>query len=427
MSCVVSGAQAQEETSTPALQTIQQEGADSDILILPIGGGMSDTRGELGTTIGPYTLFPSIEIMTGYDSNVFTTSAPTTGSAFTVIRPQVELRSEWLNHSIRALAYGGFGFYVSAPTQNFQNYGLLVEGKFEILQDVYVTAKIGYQRNTEALGTPNVAFAQAPTVVDSIPVEVSLYQRFNRFFYQLTAAAIKYTYYDYSTISSVGLPGTSRDRTDYVERVRLGYEINDDTSIYIAPGLEQRIYTQFINSAGQQRDSNSWFFNIGAATSLGPKTKLDGFIGYQSLSYIADGTSTGATVFGLAGTWAATDQLSLRPAFLRSINESALSNYQNYVSTSLGVDFTYDINAEWQATGGTSITSAQYTPAYGVANVGPRTDYFFKGAIGLMYSLRPQVQIGPLYEYTNGWSTDVAAGGPAYSRNMFSIRLMARR
>lgn len=427
MSCVVSGAQAQDETSAPALQTIQEEGADSDILSLPIGGGMSDTRGELGTTIGPYTLFPSIEILTGYDSNVFTTTAPTTGSMFTVIRPQVELKSEWLNHSIRAVAFGGFGFYVSAPTQNFQNYGLLLEGKYEIRQDLYVTAKIGYVRNTEALGTPNVSFAQAPTVVDSIPVEVSLYQRFNRFFYQLTGAAIKYTYYDYSTITSVGLPGTSRDRTDYAERIRLGYEISDDTSIFIAPGLEQRIYTQFINSVGEERDSNSWFFNLGATTTLGPKTRLEGFVGYQSLSYIANGTSTGATTFGLSGSWSPNDRLTLSPQILRSINESALSNYQNYVSTALGVDFTYEINGEWMALGGTSINTAQYNPAFGVVNVSPRTDFFFKGSIGLMYSLRPQVQIGPLYEYTNGWSTDVAAGGPSYSRNMFSIRLMAKR
>ena len=427
MACVVSGAQAQEETDAPALQTIGQEGVDSDILSLPIGGGAGDTKGEVGTTIGPYTLFPSIEILTGYDSNVFTTSAPTTGSLFTVIRPQVEMKSEWLNHSIRAVAFGGFGFYASAPRQNFQNYGLLLDGKYEIQQDLYVTAKIGYTRNTEALGTPNVSFAQAPTVVDSIPIEVSLYQRFNRFFYQLTAAAIKYTYYDYSTITSVGLPGSSRDRTDYAERIRLGYEINDDTSIFVAPGLEQRIYTQFINSVGEQRDSNSWFFNIGATTSLGPKTKIEGYVGYQSLSYIANGTTTGATVFGLSGTWNYNDRLTLNPQFLRSINESALSNYQNYVSTVLGVDFTYEINGEWMAVGGTSINTAQYNPAFGVANVSPRTDYFFKGSIGLMYSLRPQVQIGPLYEYTNGWSTDVAAGGPSYSRNMFSIRLTARR
>lgn len=428
LSCLVSGAQAQEETSTPALQTIEQQSPDDPIIeLLPLPGGGSATREELGITMGAFTLFPSIEILGGYDSNVFATSAPTTGSLFTVIKPQLDLRSEWLNHSVRLLASGGFGFYASAPTQNFENYMLLAEGKLEIRQDFYVTGKVAAMRATEALGTPDVSFAQAPTVVDSIPVEVSLYQKFNRFFYQLTGAAVRYWYYDFSTITATGLPGTSRDRTDYEERIRLGYELFDGTSFFIAPGLQQRVYTQFINAAGQQRDSNSWFFNVGATTDLGPKSKLEGFIGYQSLSYIADGTSTGATTFGLTGSWNGYEPLVLRPQILRSINESALTNYQNYVSTTIGVDFTYDVHGPWQAVGGAAFNSADYTPAVGVANVNPRTDYFLKGSIGVMYSLRPQVQVGPLYEYTTGWSTDVAAGGPSYTRNMFSIRLVAKR
>jgi hypothetical protein len=62
-----------------------------------------------------------------------------------------------------------------------------------------------------------------------------------------------------------------------------------------------------------------------------------------------------------------------------------------------------------------------------VAGVNPRTDNFFKGSIGLLYEVRPQFSIGPLYEYTQGSSTDVAAGGPQFSRNFFSIRLVARR
>lgn len=426
MSCLASGAQAQEETATPALQTLEQDAIGAGVLDLPGPISSSDSR-ELGIAMGAFTLYPSLELLGGYDNNVFATTSPTTGSLFTVIRPQLELRSEWLNHSLRLLATGGFGFYASAPTQNFQNYGLIADGKLDIRENMYVTAKIGIVRNTEALGTPDVSFAQAPTVVDSIPVEVSFFHRFNRFFYQLTAAAVKYTYYDYSTITATGLPGTSRDMTSYEERIRLGYEINDDTSLYIAPGLNQRVYDQFINVAGQQRDSRSWFVNLGAVTKLGPKSQLEGFVGYQSLSYIVDGTTTGAYTFGLTGSWNGYEPLVLRPQFLRSINESALSNYQNYISTTLGVDFTYEVHGPWQAVGGTSINSADYTPATGVANVSPRTDYFFKGSLGVMYSLRPQVQIGPLYEYSQGWSTDVAAGGPAYTRNQISIRLIAKR
>ncbi|MGQ0580723.1 MAG: outer membrane beta-barrel protein [Reyranella sp.] len=425
--------QAQEETTTPGLQTLEQEGPSEvlDILSMPTseagGGSGSGLRGELGIAMGSFTLFPSLEIVGGYDSNVFATSAPTTSSMFTVVKPQVELKSEWLNHSLRVLASGGFGFYVSAPTQNYQNYSLVADGKFEIRDDFYVVAKIGAMRATEALGTPNVAFAQAPTVVDSVPVEISLYQKFNRFFYQLTAGAVRYWFYDFSTITATGLPGVSRDRTDYSETIRLGYEIYDGTSVFIAPGLQQSVYQQVINAAGQQRDSQGWIFPVGVSTRLGPKSQLEGYVGYQTQTYLADGTQTGAFTFGLSGSWNGYEPLTLRPSFLRGINQSALVNYQNYISTTLGLDFLYDLHGPWQAVGGTSINTADYTPATGVANVAPRTDYFFKGSIGLMYSLRPQVQIGPLYEYMQGWSTDVAAGGPAYTRNMFSIRLIAKR
>ncbi|MBI3199815.1 MAG: outer membrane beta-barrel protein, partial [Rhodospirillales bacterium] len=343
LSCLASGAQAQEETSTPALQTLEQDAIGAGVIDLPGPISSSDSR-ELGITMGAFTLYPSIELLGGYDDNVFATTSPTTGSLFTVVRPQLELRSEWLNHSLRLLATGGFGFYASAPTQNFQNYGLIAEGRYDIRESMYVSGKIGAVRNTEALGTPDVSFAQAPTVVDSFPVEVSFYQRFNRFFYQLTGAAVKYMYYDYSTITATDMPGTSRDMTSYEERIRLGYEITDETSLFVTPGLNQRVYDQFINAAGQQRDSRSWFVNFGATTKLSPKSQLEGFVGYQSLSYIIDGTTTGAYTFGLTGSWNGYEPLVLRPQFLRSINESALSNYQNYVSTTLGVDFTYDVH-----------------------------------------------------------------------------------
>ena len=125
--------------------------------------------------------------------------------------------SEWLNHSLRLLATGGFGFYASAPTQNFQNYLIQADGRLDIRNDVYATGLIAFRRTTEALGTPNVSFAQAPTVVDSIPIELSLYQRFNRVFYQLSASATKYWYYDYSTIS-VARPAGGKPRPHRVRR-----------------------------------------------------------------------------------------------------------------------------------------------------------------------------------------------------------------
>ncbi|WP_395710430.1 outer membrane beta-barrel protein [Reyranella sp.] len=416
-------------TDAPAIEFVHEQTPIVDLLNLPgspVGALGQRSPSELGMSLGAFTLYPQVDLLVGFDDNVFATPAPAIGSAFTVIRPQLELRSEWLNHYLRLLAGGGFGFYAAAPTQNFQNYNIRLDGRLDIRNDFYLTGLVAFQRATEALGTPNVTFSQAPTVADSLAAEVSLYQRFNRFFYQLTATATKYWYYEYSNIASLGLPAQSRNRTEFEERVRLGYEVSEGISVWLQPGINQRRYESPTNTVGQQRDSNGWFMNLGATAVLSPKTQLEGFVGYQTLSYPADGTSTNSMIFGLRGVWNGYEPLTLRPAIMRSINESALINYQNYISTTIGVDFTYQINGPWQAVGGVAYNIAEFTPAFGVANVNPRTDYFFRGSIGLLYSIRPQIQIGPLYEYASGWSTDVAAGGPAYTRNIFSIRLVAR-
>ena len=428
LSCAATAAHAQVETISPAKQTLDQQTPQVDLPDASSSTGGAVERGsELGVSVGAFTLFPQLDLSLGYDDNVFATTTAPTASAVAVVRPSLELRSEWLNHSLRLLASGGFGFYGNAPTQNFQNYVIQADGKLDIRNDVYATGLIAFRRQTEALGTPNVSFAQAPTVVDSVPVELGLYQRFNRLYYQLGVSATRYWYYDYSTITALGLPAASRDRTEYEERIKIGYEVGENVAVFITPAINQRHYVDTINSAGQQRDSTGWSIGVGASYTFGPKVTLDGSIGLTSQTYTASGTSTSATVFTLGGSWNGYEPLVVRPILTRSINESALASYQNYVSTVAGIDFTYDIHYPWKAVGGISYNTADYTPAPGVAGVNPRTDYFIKASIGLLYEVRPQFSIGPLYEYSQGSSSDVAAGGPQYNRNFFAIRLVAKR
>ncbi len=427
LSCALSPAQAQPATATPAQQTLDEQTPQIDIPAT-VDSGAYYQPNELGISLGAFTLFPALELQSGFDSNVFasnSTITPQVGSFYALVKPTLELKSEWLNHSLRVLAGGAFGVYPSASSQNYWNGILQVDGRIDIREDIYVPFLVGIRRSTEPLGTPNTVLATAPTVVDTLPVELGLYQRFNRFFYQLTGAATRFWYYDNSVITTGALPAASRNMVQYEERVRLGYEITDDVDIWIQPGLQQRVYDQFINIAGQQRDSRSWYTNIGTTIRFTEVSKIEGYIGYQSLVYLADGLSTPATVFGLTGSWNGYAPLTIRPAFIRTINESALSNYSNYISSTYGFDFIYDIHDAWQAVGGTSLNTADYTPA--VNTVGPRTDYYWRTSLGLLYSLRPQVQFGPLYERTIAWTTDLASGGPQYTRDQISVRLVTRR
>lgn len=387
------------------------------------GGALSDGG---GITLGGFTLVPQIELNVGVDSNVFAQSPSlgTTQSLYTAVSPTLDLRSEWLNHSLHILATGTLGWYAAAPTQNFQNYGVLIDGKIDIRNDFYLNYATGFRRSTEALGTPDVAFAQAPTVVDTLPIEIGLNQQFNRVFYQLSAKAARFWYHDNSAIISTGLPGASRDRFEYGETLKLGYQLFEDLAVFVAPSLNQIRYTETINSAGQQRNSDGFDFSVGATWQVNAISLLEGRIGYGGTNFSSGLGNTSALSFGLIGTYTGYAPLTLRPYLSRTINQSALTDYSDYVSTIVAVDFTYLIHDAWTLSGGLLYSVADYSPVVGTG-VGPRTDYFFRGQIGLLYSLRPEIQIGPFFEYSRGSSTNSL--GPSYDRQIYSIRLIAKR
>ena len=425
------GASANEVTGLPSYSTtiVNAPFGTSNPVEQPIGGTGPVTGGseELGISVGTFRLSPQIETNVGFDSNVFAQSASlgTVGSAYTTIAPTLDLRSDWSNHALHILAGGIAGFYASASTQNYLNYTLQADGKIDIQTDFYATWSAAFKQTTEALGTPNVAFAQSPTVVNSVPVSLNLYQRFNRLSYQLKASMTRYTFYDNSTILVNGLPATSRDRTEYEESLRIGYDISDDVTVFVQPGLNQRRYLNAVNSVDQDRDSNGQLVNVGATWTTSSSTKLEATVGYQSQAYQTLGGTTSAFTFGLTGSWNGYAPLTLRPSIQRAISETALTTYKNYVSTTYALDFNYLIHDAWTAVGGISLITADYTPIDG-SGAAPRTDSIYRGQIGLLYALRPQIQIGPFFEYTNGVSTDPTTG-PGYDREIFSVRLIAKR
>jgi hypothetical protein len=391
-----------------------------------VTGGVARTDDqELGVKLGGFYFYPAIEANAGYDTNVFAQSASqgTVGSPYLTIGPTFSLRSNWNNHELRVLGGAGLGFYSAAPTQNYLNYNLIADGRLDIDYDFYATGTAGIVRATEALGTPNAVAAQSPTVAWSAPFGLGFYKRFNRFFLGGNVTATKYWYEDFSVITAQGLPAASRQRSEYYESMRFGYEVTEDFSVFVAPTISQIRYVQTVDAAGQNRDADGLGANAGVTWKLNEISTLEGTLGYTQQNNQSLG-NTGAYTFGLAGTWTGYAPLTLRPNISRSINQSALANYSAYVSTLVGLDFNYIIHDAWTLVGGLSYNTADYTMVPG-SGAPPRTDTYLRGQIGLMYTLRPQVQIGPSIEYSSGSSTD-PINGPSYQRQIYSIRLVAR-
>ncbi len=392
-----------------------------------VGPDNAPTQEELGITVGSFRLYPTLDLRAGYDTNVFAQPAGTqTSSAYEAIRPSLSLQSDWSNHALNLGAYGVFGFYNNASSQNYQNFGFSADGRLDIQRDWYVSASGAFTRTTEALGTPDVALAQAPTVVWAVPLSVSMYQRFNRLFYQATVGVTGFRYQDNSQTNASVLPGSSRDRNEYGESLRAGYELFEGVDFWVQGGLNQRSYLQYINAVNQQRDSTGWSITAGSTVDLGGISKLEGFVGYSQQTYFASNVTTPAVSFGLGGVWNGYQPLVVRPFVIRTTNETAFANYQDYVSTTIGAEFLYTIQEGWVLNAGGSFSLLDYTPAPGATGAFQHTDQFYRASLGLQYSIRPQLSIGPLYEFAAGNGPDPATS-PNYTRHIIMLRLVARR
>jgi hypothetical protein len=382
---------------------------------------------ELGIPLGSFRLYPTLDIRAGYDTNVFAQPAGQgTGSPYEAIRPSLEVRSDWNNHMLNFGAYGAFGFYNNATSQNYQNFGFNTDSRFDIQRDWYLSASAAFTGTTELLGTPDVAQSLSPSVVYAVPLSLSMYQRFNRLFYQATVNATGLRYSDFSQLNTSALPAGSRDRNEFGETLRAGYELYDGFDFWVQGGLNQRSYLQYTNVAGQQRDSSGWSVVGGSTLDLGGISKLEGFVGYTQQNYFNPGVATGAVTFGLGGTWNGYQPLVVRPFVSRSINETVFTNYQDYVSTTIGAELNYTLQNDWQLNGGASFSLLDYTPVPGSTGTFQHTDNFYRFSLGVLYSFRPQFQIGPLYEFGAGSGPDPNTS-PNFTRHVIMLRFVAKQ
>jgi hypothetical protein len=233
-------------------------------------------------------------------------------------------------------------------------------------------------------------------------------------------------YQDFATLNPNVLPAASRDRNQFSESLRVGYEVIDGFDIWAQGALNQRSYLQAANIANQFRDSTGWAVTGGATVDLGGISKLEGFVGYTQQTYVSPALTTPAVVFGLGGVWNGYQPLVVRPFILRSINETAFTNYQDYVSTTFGAEFVYTIQEGLTLNAGGSFSLLDYTPVPGSFGTSTHTDNYYRASLGLLYSIRPQIQLGPLYEFSAGNGPDPTTS-QNFDRHVIMLRLVAKR
>jgi hypothetical protein len=380
-----------------------------------------------GVEVGSFRLFPELELDEVYNDNIYAvpTAQGKTPSFIQMVKPTLDLRSDWSVHMLNAYAKGGLGFYgVDSSFNNYQDVSVGTDGRFDIQRDWNVYGGGSWNRRHEERGAPNtVTTSGLPvTVYNQAIGNVGYFQKFNRFSARADGRLDNYNYFNNGLGPSQGvIPNSDRNRNEWREALRLGYEFSPGFEVWVRGATNQRQYFQ-LDSSGLDRSSRGFDVVGGLTVDFGGITSIEAFAGYLQQTY-NNSTFQNISVptFGLTGYWNPIRELWLKPFVRRTVDDSALTTSAAFINTVGGFDVNYHLRPNVRLDGHADYAVADYLAVAGVP--GNRYDQYWTFRAAVMYLPTPNFFIGPSYQYITRNSNQPNSN---YDQNLIMLRLGTR-
>jgi hypothetical protein len=384
-----------------------------------------DTRGSVtsrprpaydavGVHAGGFTVFPSATVSEKYDDNIYATDTNTTDDFITALGAAVDVNSNWSRHALNFTSGVTQYIYADNSDENRLDWNVGVDGRLDVTRDTQVAANMSYSQLHEDRGDPNSpAAAVEPTEYTLFDAGGSVSQHFNRLLVKVNGGYSNYNYDDVLSTAGTVIDQDDRDRVEYVEGLRLGYDVSPDTNVYVEGTLNQRNYDT--SPLPTNRDSDGYSVVAGSEFRLSNLAQGSIYGGYQSQSYddsalypSVDGLRYGADV-----EWYATALTTVTFTADSSIQETTTGGASGFLSQSVGVRVDHELLRNVLLNGSLGYTDDDYT---GIS----RTDDTVRAGLGLKYLLNRNLSLGLGYDYTD---KDSDAAGNDYTRNVVGVTL----
>lgn len=380
-----------------------------------------------GVRLGGFKLFGSVEADEVFNDNI--NAAPSsvgkTAGFIQLINPILELKSDWNNHMLHAYAKGGFGLYSVNPQLNdYQDASIGADGRLDIQRNWNVYGGASWNRRHDEFGTPNTptGVGLPVTVYNQTTANVGYFQQFNRLNVRLDGRYDNYNYFNNGLGPAQGvIPNSDRNRDEWREALRFGYEFSPGYEVWVRGSFNQRRYFQ-LDTSGLDRSSNGFDVVAGMIIDLGGITAVEVFAGYLQQTYVSGQFATISTpTFGLTGYWNPMRDLWVKPFIRRTVDDSAFTGSAAYVSTTGGLDVSYQARPNLRVDAHADYAVADYSAlSAGGTN---QYDQYITLRAGLVYSLTPNFYLGPTYQFIHRTSNQFNGD---YDQNVVMLRLGAR-
>lgn len=370
----------------------------------------------LGLHRGSFYFFPSIDTSVSYDSNVNATKEDEKSDIVLTVTPQLALQSDWSRHMLAAQAYASGGLYLDQDQNNYLDYGVSTNGRYDISRASSLNGRLGYDRLHDSKGSSDDLFVGDADLVeyDRFVAGGGYGYRFNRF---SAAANLLGRIYSYDDVKVAGTSVSQdyRDRTELGGTVRLGYQISPRFDLFTRGTYTHYDYDN-LSPAGRNQDGDKYRVDFGTSVDFTAVLFGEASIGYVKQTYKDDDfDSTDGLSADVGLTWNVTSLTTLQLDVSRDYLPSS-SGGQARLSTDATVSAHHELRRNIILNAAFSYENDDYEGQ-------DRNDDLYSVGAGADWLINRMFVLNGQYEYT---TRDSSISQLEYDRHTVMLRLRAQ-
>ena len=363
-------------------------------------------------------MFPQASIAGKYDDNIYATDVNETDDFITELATSVSVESGWSRHALNFVAGVNQYIYADNTDENRLDWNVGADGLIDVTRDTQIRGALAYRQLHEDRGDPSApAAASEPTEYTLLTGTASVDHKFNRLTTRISGGYSEYDYKDVLSTTGVVIDQDARDRAQYEEALRVGYDVSPDTNVYVQGTLNQRDYDLTVPAVAVNRDSDGYSVVAGSDFRLSNLMQGGVFVGYQEQTYddptLADTTGL---AYGASVEWYVTGITTISLDAASTIEETTTIGASGYNAQQAGIRVDHELLRNVLLNARVSYESDDYE---GVA----RTDDKLRAGLGVDYLLNRNFSLGVDYNYTDNDST---LAGNDYKRNIIGLMLTGK-
>lgn len=317
---------------------------------------------QLGIRLGSFILTTDTETGAEFTSNVFGDSEDAQSDVLYVIRPNVELRSDWNVHEVGLRFSGEYGSYAENPSENPIETELEASGRLDVTRATALGLRATFATEQESRGDQNVSdTASEPTRSRSYGIEGDASHTFNRLTLALRGSA-EVEDFDDSGDAVTGIDNNDdRDATTTGAGLRSTYEVSPATQLFVDAQLNWQRFDQVIDDNGFARDADLRRFTGGVIFEPTPVIRAEIAVGHVHVDLAdlrlssVDAVTVDADIF-----WSPTPLTTVSASLDTEVDDTTLVGASAEVSRSVGARIDHELLRNLVIGGGGSFERTEF-------------------------------------------------------------------